>query len=252
MRKIFVSFTAFLFVFFSGCSSSPPLQTGSKLGRFHIKQVALDTVRYRRPDHRVENPAYFFNEENKGLPKCKSAPEIFPEAFVGASKEVRTCLNSIQSGKISYDLILEDQPYLKLDADKNTPACVVSVLSAIPVPREVFFLGLGKDINNEGTLECSAVGVNVDKRAIMDVEPFWERYHYKLDFPVSRELKTDRDLKWWLSLLYLKAYMQQGSTEEGRFIDAIRVPNWMCKACYDGDPDYKNNINVKLAPVLWP
>ena len=229
-----------------GCASTQNKETHSTCTS--IQGVNLRAIQYFSPPYDPTEPEDFHAVANAQL-VCET-PEHFYAEFLNPvrSKVIRECLNSLKTGSVQYQFRFQAKPELVLDSEEKTnPPCLVQVLASIPLPREIYFLGVPVQ---SALQDCYSASVNVKQRKPLDFEFLSKDLNVVIPFPLSRPLKNDTDLKLWLTVttLDLLSHFKKGE----RYIQGDYVPGQLCRECFQNDPWFNDKLSRKIPPAQWP
>lgn len=215
--------------------------------RSFIYQVNLIAVQYFNPAYAPAEHDDFTQKMTKL--ECQT-PSRFYQKLISSisSKELLQCLNSIESGTALYNFSFQSQPRLILDPDEpDQPVCLKKLLPELPLPREIYFLGR-QEIKEP--LQCYSASFNTQANKILDADFLSRKLNFMLSFPISRELKNDRDLLIWLMVTTFDL-LSRGLDGGGKQIHADVVPEQLCRQCFENDPYFEDKKSEKIPPALW-
>jgi len=214
-----------------------------------VEQVNVLAVEYHRPNY--ETPDHDdFKVKNRKI-DCMVADELWKDLVLNQVK-VRECLNSLEDGTATYFYVPNAQPHLELDLEEEkNHQCLNSVLSKIPLPREIYYLG--KQANHtldEDPLECFSSSFSTTTNQLAMTPTGFLKKKIVLEFPIDRPLKNIRDLSMWLMVTTF-TILKSDEKAEGKLL-ATPVPESVCRACFKRDALFDDKLNRKLKPVFWP
>ena len=233
MRSLLSLLTIFLFL--TACSSTQVKHT--KYTQSSIRQIDLLAVQYFAPSYEASD----LDEENEKIQKisCEAPSQYYPKFYKSSSPELIQCLSSIQTGAAQYRFSFQAQPRLEIDADESTqPDCLKKLLPVIPLPRELYFLGRTQA---KESLDCYSSSFNTHSIRALKV---------RVPFPLSRPLKTERDLLIWFMVTTFDL-LSQADDAGGKLVRAGVVPEMTCKSCFSNDLYFEEKKSERMAPVYW-
>ena len=233
-----------LTAFIDSCSSTQIKHTMHT--RSFIDQVNLVAVQYFTPSY-LPSEHDDFKKKMEKL-DCRAPSEFYQKLYNSlTAKELIQCLNSIESGQAQYIFSFQAQPKLDVDPDENQPDCLKKLLPSIPLPREIYFLG---KVDPKQALECYSASFNTEQGSLMGTGILTKKLKFQIPFPLSRELKSDRDLLIWLMVTTLDL-MSQGLDGGGKQIHADVVPDSTCRQCFGKDPLFDAKKSEKIPASMW-
>jgi len=219
-----------------GCTG--PITTVTRETAYRIDRVNLSGVRFFRPDYEVSEWDDFSHQNREFI--C-TEPGSFWESILIHFEQVNRCLNSLKLGTVTYRFIKQNLMELRLD--EGSPECLGQVLPQLALPREIYFMAVDQGSSRQGVF---AVSFNPRTRRVIDL-PFLEpKPKVVIKTPLSRELKSRKDLEAWLKTLIFALF--QG--EQG--FRASYVPEFTAKRCFKGDAAFFDKLSGRLEPVFWP
>lgn len=244
MRKIFI-----LLLFFSIISCTRSYMVKTDYTKMHVGQVDILAVAYHRPNY-SPSERDDFKVKNREL-DCQLPQELWKDQMKDQEK-VRECLNSIENGKITYFFVPETQPYLELDQEEETnPKCLKEILPKIPLPREIYYLGLQDGKNaDEDILECFSSSFSVSTNQIMMTPTRFLKKKIQIPFPLDRSLKSARDVSIWLMVTTFT--ILKSDDKAGGQLWGSQVPDSLCRTCFKNDALFDDKYARRIKPVFWP
>ena len=220
----------------AGCSTGTPKNLHTP------DHLIVGTVRFRKPAPIIDEDdlkgARAADQKQDGNFDCMKVEEFFARID---RHELRQCLNGLtQTIDVSYRLRRRDFPWLELDEEKDTPACLTALLKKLPIPREIVFESL-----SPGGRECYTSRIDVMADDYFGIRLPVGKVALRLHFPLKHTFADDAELTrqmaaWVLSLFY--------RADEGVFPAKI-FPRSYCDRCLGARaPETANDPK----PVLWP
>lgn len=181
-------------------------------------------------------------------------------------KSLRACFATVNQSPehptLRYRLQRVPQPFFELQKPDDAPECIRTLLSKIPVPREIFFQGLptklpqgqagaGEERVGQDTgpyYDCYAASLDLTADEVMGVKVSKAKLDLEIEFPLKRlVLRTDEEalrvyLGWSIAPFF--------SQEKGEIaVPAKYVPPHICKLCMTEQRMLKTGDPL---PLLWP
>jgi hypothetical protein len=227
---------------FLACSSSP------RKNEHLLRQILLYNLHLRRPEFvGARFNASIGDEDYESHPKpgksldCISIQSLFKEIDL---KRLRECLKSSSKlqtpWEISYELIRETAPYLKLEEPQSAPECIQQSLGKIPVPREIFFQS-----NEQGHLNCYSSRISIFEDEWLGLYSFFHTSRVKLTFPPAKLPITDEET---LLLLGIWSTMPFWREKDNAILGTV-VPTELCQKCMG---DKNMFLEADQLPPHWP
>ena len=241
---------AIIFLFFASlpsCVRSYMVKTETT--KAVVEKVNVLAVEYYRPDF-VPAKQEDFSHKNRKL-ECITPAELWKET-IQKPDPIKNCLNELQDGYATYFYVPANQPYLELDMEEETnPKCLKESLPKIPLPREIYFLGqeLGQTIDDL-SLRCFSTSFSTNTNLFMLMENKYLKKKIKIPFPLSRQLKNNQDLMFWL-VVNAFVILKSDEKAEGKLL-ATPVPDDICHSCFKNDALFDDKYSHRLKPVFWP
>lgn len=235
----------------SACTHAPKsVATGpaqplpKQVSVYHLHKLIPYTLRVRRPASPGANPKVGpggIDYRSEPLPDahfdCETATWLFRELKLA---DIRSCLAPLKSLSVSYRVKWLPVPYLELDAGDETPECLKSTLSSIPVPREIFFQS-----NEDDRLECYSSRLNIESNEIADFKLPIAKTAVKVEFPLLQPPKDDDETRMLLLTWALTPFWDRS---DGTLLSHL-VPDTICGACL-GEKTKLGPTSPK--PLSWP
>lgn len=204
----------------------PEPPTPRQVSEYRLHKIIPYTLRMRRPPGPGANPKagpggadYHSDPLPDAHFDCEGAAWLFRELKLD---QVRSCLAPLKSISVLYRVKWLPTPYLELDLSDDTPACLKSVLAAIPVPREIFFQS-----NEDGRLECYSSRLQIESNEIAGFKMPIKKTSVKVDFPLVQPPKDDDETR---ALLLTWALTPFWDRADGTLVSHL-VPSQICTAC---------------------
>jgi hypothetical protein len=237
----------------SGCSSAP------KKDQHALHHILLHNLHYRRTETVGADPAAHWGDwefQSHPLPNstfdCQPLNSLFNGLLL---TPVRGCLSQLNSEKewkvkdgqeevsvkkeLNYILHRETAPFLELEKAEKTPECIRTLLSKIPVPREIFFQS-----NDEGKLGCYNSRIPIVQQEL-GIQAALHHLRVKIAFPLESLPQTDEETLMLLATWAIIPYWDS----DKKSILSKAVPSEICSKCI-GERNLYHELDS--LPPQWP
>jgi hypothetical protein len=231
----------------TGCSHSYLLR--DKKNSVAIREVNVLAVAYHRPDYPPAEADDFSHRDRQLSCQLSSA---FWNPLTANHREIMECLNGTGEALLKYRLVSDPQPYLEIDAqEKKNPECAVRLLSRIPLPREIYFLGIQQNGDHlKNRMGCYSSSLNVLSGMAFSTQAPKKIKTIFIPAVADRPLKNQNDLQLWLMTSVFN--MLKADELAAGTLWALPVPEAVCRTCFQADRLFNDKNSGAIQPVFWP
>ena len=247
-RLLLLSSHCLIFMTLCGaCSHAPKEARRSDIYSLH--QLIPSTLRVRRPGVAGADPKagpggsdYRTDPLPDARLDCKDDTWLFGEINLDA---LRSCIVQISAArspalKVFYVVHRVPTPYLELEVEKSTPACLVSGLPMIPMPREIFFQS-----TEGGRLACYSSRFQIEANEVAGFKLPIDQAGVTLEFPMLHPPKDVLETRKMLLTWALTLFWNPSS----KTLASHLATDSVCEVCL-GERGMVRSMDPE--PRLWP